>query len=136
MVDIDRRTTLALMLGAGSVFVAGTGDVAVAAVGDETKIADGVTVRILGEGAAMIPGYQKVRLRDITFQPGASFPVRKMTNAMICHTSEGEPQVDQVERKFAAVKGYVWTCAIGTEEGAANKGTAVAVMRVADLLTS
>ena len=134
MSGIDRRTALAFAVGAAYAIVTGHTESALAAVGDETKIAEGVTVKILSEGLSIIPGYRTVRLRDITMQPGSSFPPRPMMNAMVCHTLEGKLQITQSERKFAADKGFVWTCNVGMTEAAANTGNTVAVMRVADLL--
>ena len=57
MTDIDRRTALALGLAAASSLVEGPSEIALAAVGEETKLAEGVTVKVLGEGMSMIPGY-------------------------------------------------------------------------------
>jgi hypothetical protein len=125
-----------LGLAAASAFVVGGPVVAVAAVGDETELAKGVKQKILGEGPAMIPEYKTVRLRDISWEPGASAPVNSMKNPMVCHITEGELQITQDGKTFAAKKNYVWTCNTGTTEGAVNTGTTVAVMRITDLLTA
>jgi quercetin dioxygenase-like cupin family protein len=134
--NINRKTLLGLGLGAASSLLAGPGEIAVAAVGDEKKITEGVTQKILGEEMSMIPGYKSVRLRDIILQPGSEIKAFPMPNAMVCHVAEGELQVNQDGRQFSAKKGYVWTCKIGTSEGTANTGSTLAIMRVADLLTS
>jgi quercetin dioxygenase-like cupin family protein len=85
----------------------------------------------------MIPGFKKVQLRDITFQPGSSVPASVMKNPMVCHITEGELQITQDnDRPFAAKKGFVWTCNTGTKESATNSGAIVAVMRITDLLTA
>src|SRR5713101_5562551 len=110
MSGIDRRTALGLGLGAATALIADQRSTALAAIGDETKIAEGVTAKILGEGPSIIPGFAKVRLRDITMQPGSSFAPRPMMNSMICHTLQGEMEIDQGARKFTAKKDYVWTC--------------------------
>ena len=134
MTEIDRRAALALGLAAASSLVVGSSETALAAVGDETKVAEGVTVKVLGEGMSMIPGYAKVRLRDLTVQPGATVAPSEMKNAMACHITQGEMEVDQDGKMFVAKKDHVWTCKIGTKEGGSNKGKAVAVMRIIDLL--
>jgi hypothetical protein len=133
MTDIDRRAALALGLAAASSLVVGSSEIA-AAVGDETKVAEGVTVKVLGEGMSMIPGYAKVRLRDLTIQPGATVAPSEMKNAMACHMTQGELEVDQDGKAFVAKTDHVWTCKVGTKEGASNKGKAAAVMRIIDLL--
>jgi quercetin dioxygenase-like cupin family protein len=137
MEDIDRRSTFALGLAAASAFVFTGPSIAEAAVGDETELAKGVKIKTLGEGPAMIPGYKTVRLQDITFQPGSTLPASEMKNPMVCHVTEGELQVTQDGGKpFAAKKNSVWSCNTGTKEGSTNSGSAVAVMRILNLLTA
>jgi quercetin dioxygenase-like cupin family protein len=136
MANFARRQTLMAGLGAVSAFILGTREEALAAVGDETKIAEGVTVKTLGEGKSMIQGYPKVRLREVTVQPGSSFPLLPMKNNMVCHMAEGELQIDQGDMKFTVKKGDVWTCIPGGKEGGSNSGSTVAVMRISDLLTT
>lgn len=125
---------MAVGLGAVSTYILGPRGVALAAVGDETKVAEGVTVKVLGEGKSMIPGYAKVRLREVTVQPGSSFPLLTMKNDMVCHMAEGELKINQGDMKFTVKKGDVWTCILGGKEGGANTGSTVAVMSVSDLL--
>ena len=136
MGDVDRRSTLVLGLAAASALVVGGSVVAEAAVGDEREMAKGIKEKILGEGPAMILGYKTVRLRDISWQPGASSPPTSMQNPMVCHITEGELQITQDGKTFTAKMNYVWTCNSGTMEGATNSGTTVGVMRVTDLLTA
>ncbi len=134
MADLDRRAALALGLAAASAVALADRGVAEAAVGDETELAKGVTVKVLGEGPAMIPGYKTVRLRDVTYEPGASSPVNTMKNPMVCHVAQGELQVTQNGKTFDAKKNHVWTCNTGATEGVKNSGSAVGVMRITDLL--
>jgi hypothetical protein len=134
MARINRRSVLAMGLGAASLLVLRTPQ-AEAAVGDERELAKGVKERILGEGPAMIPGYSKVSMRDIMYEPGATSPANPMKNAMVCHITQGELKVTQDGKDFVAKKDHVWTCAKGTTtEGATNTGTTVAIMRITDLL--
>ena len=59
-----------------------------------------------------------------------------MKNDMVCHMTEGELAVVQNKNEFTVKKGDVWTCAkADTTEGTQNKGSAVAIMRIIDLMT-
>lgn len=134
MKSLNRRSTLALGLGAAAILVAGKTTPGEAAV-EETTVAKGVTLRKLGEGPAMIPGYKKVSLRDIVVQPGASSaPNSVMKNPMVCHVTKGELQVVQDGKEWVAKKNNVWTCNTGTMEHVINKGKSEAIMRITDLL--
>ena len=133
MDDIDRRSTFALGLAAASALVFAGSEVAEAAVGEETEIAKGVKMKVLGEGPAMVPGAKTVRLRDISFQPNSSSAPTAMKNPMVCHITEGELQVTQDGKTFAAKKNFVWTCNQDTKEQGYNDGNAVAIMRITDL---
>ncbi|MGH7324119.1 MAG: hypothetical protein ACREJ9_05660 [Candidatus Rokuibacteriota bacterium] len=84
---------------------------------------------------SMVPGFKKVRLREVTYQPGASSKA-KMQNAMICECSQGTLEVVQDGKKFTAKKGDVWTCHVGLIEANENNGSGPATMRVFDLLTT
>ena len=84
---------------------------------------------------SMIPGFPKVRLREVTYQPGASSKA-KMQNAMICECTQGTLEVTQDDKTFTAKKGDIWTCKVGMIEGNANKGKTPATMRVFDLLSA
>jgi hypothetical protein len=133
MASINRRSMLALGLGAASLLVLRTQG-AEAAAGEEKELAKGVKQRSLGEGPAMIPGYSKVTLRDIIFEPGGAIGPNTMKNLMVCHITQGELTLVQDGKEFVAKKDHIWTCAKDTVEGAANKGTTVAIMRITDLL--
>jgi len=134
MASMNRRSTLALGLGAASLLVLRVPR-AEAAVGEEKELAKGVKQRILGEGPSLIPGYSKVSMRDVIFEPGGTVPSNEMMNAMVCHITQGELKIVQNGKEFVAKKDHVWTCAKGTTtEGATNAGTTVAIMRITDLL--
>src|ERR671931_2521520 len=83
MASINRRSLLALGLGAASLLVLRTPR-AEAAVGEEKVLAKGVKEKSLGEGPSLIPGYSKVSLRDIIFEPGATNGPNTMKNPMVC----------------------------------------------------
>jgi hypothetical protein len=94
-----------------------------------------VEIKVLTQGPSMIPGFAKVQLREAVFEPGGTTGApRPMENAMVCECSDGSLEVTQDGKTFTANTGYVWTCNKGTMEGAANKGTTRAVMRIFDLL--
>ena len=79
MASMDRRSMLALGLGAATLFVLRAPS-AEAAAGEEKELAKGVKQRSLGEGPAMIPGSSKVTLRDIIFEPGSIIGPNTMKN--------------------------------------------------------
>src|SRR3954464_14451536 len=96
----DRRTALGVgaAVATASLLLSRIG-VAHAQAGDAKEIAPGVTVRVLSEANSMIEGVPKIRLREITFAPGATLGPTKMPNAMLCEitqapleqTIEGQP---------------------------------------------
>jgi hypothetical protein len=104
---------------------------------DEGKeLAPGVRAVELGKGDAIIPGFKTVSLIDIVIQPQSNLPSSAMENAMVCHITEGELRIVQEGQEFQAKKNHVWTCAKGTQEGAWNEGSVVAIMRITNLLTA
>lgn len=136
MADLDRRSALTLGLGGVSGLALPASAVAQTYGPTEGKeLGAGVRQVDLGERQSLIPAYGKVRLRDIVIAPGAKTPDNMMMNDMLCHMTEGELAVVQNEKQFTVKKGDVWTCAKGiTTEGTRNKGSAVAIMRIIDLL--
>lgn len=100
----------------------------------DTSSIPGVVQRAYGESPAMIPGYKTVTLRDIIVQPGAMTKENNvMSNAMVCHITEGELQIVQDGKTITGKKNFVWTCDKGTKEHVVNKGKVVAIMRITDL---
>ena len=138
MLDIDRRSALAIGIAGLSGLVLPEQAAAQTYGPNEGKeLTQGVRQVDLGERESLIPAYKKVRLRDIVLQPGAKTPDNAMMNDMLCHMTEGELAVVQNDKQFTVKKGDVWTCAKGiTTEGTQNKGNAVAIMRIIDLLTT
>jgi len=138
MLDIDRRSALAIGIAGLSGLVLPEQAAAQTYGPNEGKeLTQGVRQIDLGERESLIPAYEKVCLRDIVLQPGAKTPDNAMMNDMLCHMTEGELAVVQNDKQFTVKKGDVWTCAKGiTTEGTQNKGNAVAIMRIIDLLTT
>ncbi|ATU94982.1 hypothetical protein [Phyllobacterium zundukense] len=138
METVNRRSTLALGLTmAATPLMTWATPVAAQTYGpDEGKeLAPGVREIALGERASNIKAYAMVKLRDVVIQPGAKTPDNMMENDMLCHMTEGELSVVQNEKKFTVKKGEVWTCAkADTTEGTQNTSSAVAIMRVIDLM--
>jgi hypothetical protein len=94
----------------------------------------GVVVRSYdGETPSLIPGFKTVSMRDVIVQPGSKTMGPPMMNAMICHITEGELQVEQDGKTFTAKKNFVWSCNKDTQEQVSNTGTVAAVMRITDL---
>lgn len=137
MAEIGRRSAIALGFATAATPALGLSRTAAAETygADEgEELLPGVRQVDLSQRKAVIPGYQTVSMRDIVFEPGASIPAGPMENDMVCHITEGELKVVLDGEEFTASKDDVYTCAIGTEEGAENTGDTVAIMRVTDLL--
>lgn len=126
-VDLDRRAVLMLGLVGASALALGKASSVLAA---EEK---GVERKVFKESESMIPSFPKVRLRAVTYQPGASSKAT-MKNPMICECTQGTLEVTQDGKTWTAKKGDIWTCKEGMVEANANKGKTVATMRVFDLL--
>ena len=137
MADMNRRSALGVGVAASALVlpVMATAQTYGPTAGKE--LAPGVRQVDLGERESAIPAYKKLRMRDIVIAAGAKTPEREMMNDMVCHLTEGELAVVQNKKDFTVKKGDVWACAKGINtEGTQNKGNAVAVMRIIDLLTT
>lgn len=133
MKTFNRRSVLKIGLAAASLAVVKP---ATSQMADykETVRGPGVVQRVYGESPAMIPGYMTVSLRDVIVQPGAKTKENNvMSNAMVCHITEGELQVVQDGKTITAKKNYVWTCNKGQTEHVINNGKVVGIMRITDL---
>jgi hypothetical protein len=128
-VDLDRRAVLMLGVAGASALVLGKGSSVLAA---EEK---GVERKVFKEIDSMVPGFSKVRLRAVTYQPGANSKAT-MKNPMICECTQGTLEVTQDDKTWTAKKGDIWTCKVGMVEANATKGKTVATMRVFDLLSA
>lgn len=130
--ELDRRKVLLLSLGGASALVlAQRGGASAQLIEEKGSIERKVSKPV----DSMIPGFKKVRFREITYQPGARSKA-KMQDAMICECSQGTLEVMQDDKKFTVKKGDVWTCHTGLIEANENKGSGPATMRVFDLLTT
>ena len=131
--ELDRRTALVLGLTGISALVLGATSAAAAEAAKE--IAPGVKLTVLKEVPGEIPGYGKVRWREITWSPGAKLGPITMKNIMICEITAGslEQQVEGQAPKTLQ-PGDTYFCHIGMVESDENKGTVPSTMRVIDLL--
>ena len=129
-VDLDRRTVLMLGLASASALVVAKGSSALA---QEKK---GKETKIIKEAESMIPGFAKIRLREVTWQPGGSEGPRPMPNAMVCECTLGSFETTVDGKTVTWKKGDIWTCKPGQVISDINKGNTPAVMRVIDLLTA
>jgi quercetin dioxygenase-like cupin family protein len=130
MQHIDRRT--ALMLGVAAAAAASVPESGAA----QTAAPQGVSNATWGKRESMLPGYKRISMRDVIYQPGAKTSGGPpMPNDMVCHVPEGELRVKQSEgMEFVAKKGDLWTCKKGIREDVENVGSTVAIMRIIDLL--
>jgi hypothetical protein len=88
---------------------------------------------VIKEAESVIPNFPKIRLREMTFQPGAQ-STRTMENPMICEITQGA-LVSKVDgQPVTRNAGDIYTCKLGQVIENENKGNTVAVMRVFDLL--
>ena len=138
MKNMDRRSALSLGIAAASALaVTRSASAQTYGATEGKELAPGVRQVDLGNRESLIPAYQKVRMRDIVIEPGASTPDTEMMNDMVCHLTAGELSVRQNDKHFTVKMGDVWSCSKGINtEGTKNDGTAVAVMRIIDLLTA
>ena len=131
-VNVKRRGVMVVGLAGASAFLVGnTGSAYAQPIEEKGK----VERKGLKPVDSMVPGFPKVRLREVTYQPGASTKA-KMQNAMVCQCTQGTLEVSQDDKTFTAKTGDIWTCKVGMIEANANKGNTAATMRVIDLLTA
>src|SRR6266436_4659717 len=120
MQKVNRRSAVALGLAAASAAI--------------VKPTAAQTTDYKDETPTIIPGLKTVSMRDIIMQPGSKTTGPPMENAMVCHITEGELQIDEEGKPFTAKKNFVWTCNKNTKEQASNVSNAVAIMRITDLM--
>ena len=135
MQKVNRRSAVALGLAAVSAAVVKPAASQTTDYKDTTPWPGVVVREYSGETPSIIPGFKTISMRDLIIQPGSKTAGPPMMNAMICHITEGELQVEQEGKTFTAKKNFVWTCNKSTKEQSSNVGNAVAIMRITDLMT-
>ncbi len=133
--DVKRRELMVAGLASASALLVGSGGSAWAQPIVAEEKGTVTRTELVKPVESMIPGFPKVRLRDTTYQPGASTKA-KMRNAMICECTQGTLEVTLDDKTWTANKGDIWTCNVGMIEANANKGSTPATMRVFDLLSA
>ena len=131
-VNVKRRGVMVAGLAGASALLVGRGGGAYA---QPIEAKGKVERKVLKPVDSMIPGFPKVRLRESTYEPGASSK-GKMQNAMVCQCTQGTLEITQDDKTFTAKTGDIWTCKVGLIEASANKGNTPATMRFIDLLTA
>src|SRR5262245_17924711 len=123
---INRRSLLTLGITAAAAPLIGWTTPAVAYGPTEGKeLYPGVRLIDLGKPSE-ISAYKTVHMLDVTFAPGAVFPVGEAMEAdMVCHVPVGELKVKHGTAgnvtEYVVKEGGVWSCAKGsTVEGATN----------------
>ena len=126
---LGRRDVLELSIAGASVLALGTASDVLAA---EKKP---ITRKVIKEAESVIPGVPKIRLRTITFQPGAGGS-RKITmkRSMICEITQGALDSVVDGKPVRRNTGDIYTCKPGLVLENKNNGTTVAVMRIFDLM--
>jgi hypothetical protein len=136
MENLDRRS--AILFGA-SLFVplvslSRPAEAAMYAADAGKEIMPGIRQVELGKWPIDLGSYKSAVVNDYVFGPGTGFPNEVMKNDMICQMIEGEVWVKQGDKEFTAKMGHTFTCAKDSSEEDKNQSSAVAVMRVIDLL--
>ena len=91
--------------------------------------------KVIKEAESVIPGFPKVRLREITYQPGAQAE-NTMKNPMICEITQGSLESKVDGQPVTRSTGDIYTCKTGQKIENENKGDTAVIMRVFDLLPS
>jgi len=125
---LGRRDVLELSIAGASVLALGTASDALAA-GKKP-----ITRKIIKEAQSVIPGVPKIRLRTLTFQPGAGGRIVTMKNSMICEITQGALDSVVDGKPVRRNTGDIYTCKTGLVLSSKNNGTTVAVMRIFDLM--
>lgn len=131
--EFDRRSALLLgVAGAGALL--GSGPQALAEDVKEEELAPGVTLKMLREVDAKIPGYSKARVMELTFQPGSKLGPEKLTTVAICEIQGAALDVSiEGQQPFTLQPGDIYACPVGWVETDTNNSSAPCVMRVAEL---
>jgi hypothetical protein len=136
-IDPDRRAALLLGVLGGSAIALSFGRSALAqqaAQGQATELAPGVTRRVIAEVPSVVSGFAKVRLVEVTWQPGGKLGPSTMKDAMICEMSAGALDETKNGQPVQRKTGDVWTCAVGDVDNDVNNGSVPATMRIFSLI--
>ena len=132
---VDRRTVIGIGLTGAAMAMAGCAQAQRSAQAQqEPPLRERAEMKDLGTFNSMIPGIAKVRLREVTYQPGGRTS-STMENDMVCECTDGTLEITLGGTTPKTVRrGELWTCYTGMREASRNSGSTVAVMRVVDLL--
>ena len=110
------------------------GDLSAQEVGQTRELSPGRVRTNVGEVPTNVPGFEKVRIVEDTFQPGFVGSVSTMQYPMFCTILKGEleVEVDGVKGKHKTGDSYV--CKVEEKRQLRNTGSEPAVMRMHHLL--
>lgn len=146
MEGIDRRSALSLGLVASAIPLLAFSRPAQAQVvpsyspTDGEEIAPGVRAVEVGSQASRIPGYSSIKITDLVFQPGVSFPpegtsITPMGSDMVCFIAAGTFSIaEEGGETFEVKEGEFYTCGKGAMEVTTNIGDTVGIHRIAMLM--
>jgi hypothetical protein len=138
-ISTDRRLALALGLSAlGGAVAPSNGALAQTYRSDEGEAVQPGVRRVpvsernsMGGRDLVLPGYKRIKMIDVIFQPGIERKEDAMPFDMVCQCTEGEMRIDHRQgHVFTARKGDVWTCVKDEPEDVTNTGGTAAIMRV------
>jgi hypothetical protein len=136
MESLDRRSAIVLGAAVFAPLVSFSRPAAAAMYAPDAgkEVMPGVRQVELGTWPIDLGAYKSAVVNDYVFAPGSGFPSEAMKNDMICQMVEGEVWVKQGDKEFTAKMGHTFSCAKDSFEEDKNQSSAVAVMRVIDLL--
>lgn len=132
-VDQDRRALVLLALAALPATALGKAAPPMTMAASGKAAAGHLLTRNLGEKPSRIPGFAKITLATLSFQPGDRIDLT-MDSPAICQMAQGRLEAKRAGEAFVANNGDFWTCNKGDKCQAVNKGPGIAVMRYFMLL--
>ncbi|RWA75250.1 MAG: hypothetical protein EOQ28_09090 [Mesorhizobium sp.] len=135
--ELDRRSVLFLGA-AGTAALFGGGSLAQADEVKAEELAPGVTLKTFKEVAPMgpVPGFQKAKLMEITFQPGSTFSDPNPSKTVDICEIQGAPLYVEMKGRapFTLQPGDVYFCPVGNVEADTNKSDKPSIMRIVELI--
>ena len=110
------------------------GELSAQEVGQTKELAPGRMRKNLGEAPSNIPGFEKTRIVEDTFQPGFVGSVSTMQYPMFCTILKGELEAEVDGAKVQHKTGDSYVCKVGEKRQVKNTGSEPAVMRMHHLL--